>query len=105
MGKLNANQKANAPSSAQIKAGTDNNNSPLGRYKIVRITTDSSGNANIVFTDLKPQSVYNIYITASSPLPYEPTMLWPDSQVITFSFSTLPNPNIGDSSKQAQYIS
>jgi hypothetical protein len=45
-----------------------------------------------------------MYITASSPLPYEPTMLWPDKQVITFNFSTLANPNIGGVEQQTSRI-
>lgn len=43
-------------------------------------------------------------MTASSPLPYEPTLLWADSKVITFSFATLPNPNVGDTKKQLNYV-
>jgi hypothetical protein len=43
-------------------------------------------------------------MTASSPLPYQPTMLWPDDRVTTFTFYTLPNPNVGDSTKQKVYV-
>jgi hypothetical protein len=101
---LNSTQRSVAPSSSQIKAGTDSHNNPLGKYKVVQITTNSDGNGQIVFSDLKEKSSYQVYITASSPLPYEPTMLWPDSNVLTFNFSTIPNPNVGDSSKQLEYI-
>lgn len=96
--------KANAPSSSQIRAGTDCNNNPLGKYKVVQITTDENGNGQLVFEDLKERSTYTVYMTASSPLPYQPTMLWPDEKVITFGFSTLPNPNIGDTQKQLTFI-
>ncbi len=58
----------------------------------------------VVFQDLKENSEYVVYITASSPLPYEPTMLWPDSKVLTFSFATLPNPNVGTTQKQKDSI-
>lgn len=104
VGSLNATQRNTAPSSSQIKAGTDYQNNPLGKYKIVQITTDINGNGQLLFSDLKEKSSYVVYITASSPLPYEPTMLWPDSKVITFNFSTIPNPNVGDSKKQLGYI-
>jgi hypothetical protein len=101
---LNAAQRKIAPSSSQIKAGTDYQNKPLGKYKMVQITTDENGNGQLVFLDLKEKSSYVVYITASSPLPYEPTMLWPDLKVITFSFSTIPNPNVGNTGKQLDFI-
>lgn len=41
--------RAKAPSSSQIKAGTDCNNKPLGKYKVVQITTDENGNGMLVF--------------------------------------------------------
>lgn len=49
----NAYQRSIAPSSSQIKAGTDNKNNPLGKYKVVQFTTDTSGFGQIVFKDLK----------------------------------------------------
>lgn len=101
---LSSKAKQTVPTSAQVKAGTDNNNKPLGKYKIVQVLTDETGFGQIVFTDLKSASFYQVFITASSPLPYEPTMLWPDSQVLTFSFSTLPNPNVGKKEDQQAYI-
>lgn len=41
--------RAKAPSSSQIKAGTDCNNKPLGKYKVVQITTNENGNGMLVF--------------------------------------------------------
>jgi hypothetical protein len=76
----------------------------LGKYKVVQITTDENGLGQLVFLDLKEKSTYVVYFTASSLLPYEPTMLWKDDKVITFRFSTLPNPNIGDTKKQMDLI-
>lgn len=78
VGKLNATQRSVAPSSSQIKAGTDYKNTPLGVYKVVSLVTDENGKGQIFFKDLKEQSEYVVYITASSPLPYEPTMTLPD---------------------------
>jgi hypothetical protein len=101
---LTASQKSIAPSSSQIKAGKDHKNNALGKYKAVQTTTDQNGNGQIVFSDLKEKSSYVVYFTASSLLPYEPTMLWEDMKVVTFSFSTLPNPNVGDSDKQLDYV-
>lgn len=40
VGSLNATQRSTAPSSSQIKAGTDFKNNHLGKYKVVQITTD-----------------------------------------------------------------
>lgn len=40
---LNQTEKAAAPSSAQIKAGTDNNNVPLGKYKVLKVISDQNG--------------------------------------------------------------
>jgi hypothetical protein len=40
VGWLNAAQRSIAPSSSQIKAGTDFKNNHLGKYKVVQITTD-----------------------------------------------------------------
>jgi hypothetical protein len=38
--------------------------------------------------------MYDMYITASSILPYEPTMLYSDEEVLKVSFETLYNPNL-----------
>lgn len=76
---LNATARAQCPSSQQIRAGLDQNNIALDQYKKSTITTDKKGYGTIFFNDLKPGSVYNLYLTASSILPYEPTMLWGDS--------------------------
>ena len=101
---LSASLKAVAPSSSQIQAGTDYQNTPLGKYKVVQIMTDTNGAGTIVFSDLKEKSSYKVYVTASSILPYSPTMLWPDSKVLTFNFSTNPNPNVGSQEKQLDYV-
>ena len=53
---LNSTMKTSAPSSSQIKAGTDSNNKPLGKYKILRTITKEDGTGTFIFTDLKPQS-------------------------------------------------
>lgn len=58
----------------------------------------------ISWQDLKSQSVYQVFLTAAVPRPYDPPMVWPDEQVIAFNFSTLPNPNVGGSDKQKEAI-
>lgn len=35
-----------------------------------------------------------MYVTASSVLPYEPTMLYEDDEVLKLTFQTLYNPNL-----------
>ena len=55
----------------------------------------------ITWPDLKPKSVYIVFLTAAaSPLLYEPPLLWDDGSVITYTFKTLANPNIGGKANQ-----
>lgn len=56
--------------------------------------TDEAGTGTIFFDDLKPGSYYELFITCSSYLPYEPTLLWQDSEVIRIRFPTMYNPNL-----------
>jgi hypothetical protein len=103
VGALPIPEQATCPSSNQIKAGTDHTNTQLGQYKIFKQNTDTNGRGTIFFSDLKEQSNYQVFITAAYPRNSEP-YLWADSQVLTFKFSTLPNPNVGTKDKQKQSI-
>ena len=80
-----------APSSNQIRSGLDKNNIKLTKYRYFSSTTLSDGTGHIFFDDLQPGTKYNIYLTSSSILPYEPTYLWSDGEVITLTFNTLYN--------------
>jgi hypothetical protein len=80
-------------------AGTDQTNTQLGQYKIYKQNTDSNGRGTITFSDLKEQSNYQVFITCATPR-YSKPFLWPDEEVITFSFATLQNPNVGTVDKQ-----
>jgi hypothetical protein len=44
----------------------------------MQVITNQNGVAKIVMTDLKPNSVYDVYITAGPVISYEPIMLWKD---------------------------
>lgn len=66
-------------------------NTPLNKYRRTSGQTDNDGLGTIFFDDLQPGTKYSMYITSSSILPYEPSYLWSDSQVITLSFTTLYN--------------
>jgi hypothetical protein len=101
---LPAAQQALAPSSNQIIAGTDNNNTILGKFKVFTASTDQNGNGTIIWPDLKPQSFYQVYITAAAPITYNPPLAWPNGQVITFNFSTFANPNLGGTASQQASI-
>lgn len=98
---LSAAEKAKAPTSNQIVAGTDETNTKLGQYKIYKQNTDSNGRGTITFSDLKEQSNYQVFITAATPR-YSKPFLWDDNEVITFSFSTIQNPNVGTAQKQLE---
>ena len=98
---LNATEQASCPSSNQIVAGTDHNNVQLGTYKVFQQNTNYQGRGNVFFSDLKEKSNYQVFITAASPRKSLP-FLWDDGDVLTFTFSTLQNPNVGSSDKQMQ---
>lgn len=98
---LSATEQAICPSSNQIVAGTDHNNTKLGTFKLFKQNTNIEGRGSILFTDLKEQSNYQIFVTAASPRKSLP-FLWDDGDVLTFTFSTLQNPNVGSAEKQLQ---
>lgn len=100
VGSMNPAQRAHVPSSNQIVAGTDQTNTPLGTYKVLKQNTDSNGVGHINWQDLKPQSVYEVFVTAATPRAYDPPLVWPNERVIAFNFSTLPNANVGNTAKQ-----
>lgn len=79
MKNLNQSEKDKAPSSNQIRSGTNKNNIPLSRYSHFSSTTNNYGIGMIFFDDLQPGTKYTVYLTASSIIPYEPTYLWADS--------------------------
>jgi len=62
------------------------------RYQ-VSAWTDQEGRGVIVFDELKEYTEYNIYITASNEIPYEPTDLLTDSEVMSLRVKTLKNPS------------
>ena len=96
---LSATEQATCPTSNQIAAGKDHNNNPLGTYKIYQQNTNYQGKGSIYFSDLKEKSNYQVFITAASPrksVPY----LWDNGDVLTFTFSTVKNPNMGSSDNQ-----
>jgi hypothetical protein len=94
VGSLSENLKAQAPTSKQIHDGDDITNSKLNKYRSTSAVSDTNGLTTIFFDDLKPGTIYDMYITASSILPYEPTMLYDDSEVLKMTFQTLYNPNL-----------
>lgn len=92
--------KARAPSSLQVRNGKNIDNSDATAYKKFNSMTDSKGNGVIFFDDLKPGSIYELFMTSSSFLPYEPTLLWQDDEVIRIRFETLYNPNLMKSNRK-----
>ncbi len=76
---LSAAEKAKCPSSLQIRYGKNIDNTDTTKNKKFSSMTDEKGNGVIFFDDLKPGSYYELFITSSSYLPYEPTLLWQDS--------------------------
>lgn len=94
VGLLSAEERSRAPSSKQIRDGADNMNNKLNKYRSTFTVSDINGYTTIFFNDLKPGSVYDMYVTASSILPYEPTMLYEDDEVLKMTFQTLHNPNL-----------
>jgi hypothetical protein len=79
---LSKAQQKDSPSSNQIRSGKDVNNTQLDKYKRISTTTDLNGNGVIFINDLKPGTIYELYVTASSIIPYEPTFLWSDQKVL-----------------------
>jgi len=77
VGSLPAAERALAPTSNQIVAGTDHTNTQLGQYKVFKRNTDSNGRGTISFSDLKERSNYQVFITVATPRYSEP-YLWPD---------------------------
>ena len=94
VGSLSANLQALAPSSKQIRNGVDTTNTQLNKYRSTSSVSDGTGVTTIFFNDLKPGTIYDMYLTASSILPYEPTMLYEDGEVLKLTFQTLFNPNL-----------
>ena len=101
---LSAEEKAKAPSSLQIRNGKNKDNSNAGQYRKVIASTDDTGNGTIFVDDLKEGATYELYLTASSYLPYEPTVLWEDDEVIKITFKTLHNPNLMKSDRHIEDI-
>jgi len=86
----------------QVRYGKNIDNSASTAYKKYTSITDEKGNGVIFFNDLKPGSIYEVFITSSSYLPYEPTLLWEDSEVIKIRFETLYNPNLMKSNRHIE---
>ena len=101
---LSADEKAKAPSSLQIRNGKNKDNSNAGQYRKVIASTDDTGNGTIFVDDLKEGATYELYLTASSYLPYEPTVLWEDDEVIKITFKTLHNPNLMKANRHIEDI-
>ena len=66
-------------------------NNPLNKYRRYAAATTKDGIGSIFFDDLQPGTKYSMYISSSSLLPYEPSYLWEDGEVIRLSFTTLYN--------------
>jgi hypothetical protein len=79
------------PKSNQIRSGLSKDNKPLNKYRFFSGATNEEGIGNIFFDDLLPGTKYTMYITSSSILPYEPSFLWSDDEVIKLEFTTLYN--------------
>ncbi|KAL4505422.1 hypothetical protein ABPG72_002484 [Tetrahymena utriculariae] len=84
------------PVSIQIFKGVDQFNKPISNYKVYQGKTDSNGYVNIFIDDLRDGTYYQLFITISSQLPYQPLNLLDDSKIIVVSFQTPFNLNIGD---------
>ena len=91
---LSATEQATIPSSLQIRYGRNIDNTETNKYRRYVSSTDESGEGVIFFDDLKPGAKYKMCISSSSILPYEPTFLWDDDEVIVLEFETLHNPNL-----------
>lgn len=94
MSQLSNDVKVLCPSSSQIRNGMNINNVQQAEFKRFIAITNERGDGSIFFDDLQPGSVYSLYITSSSYLPYQPTILWGDEDVIRIQFETLRNPNL-----------
>jgi len=67
---LNTSERAQAPSSNQIRSGLGKINNPLNKYRKYSGATNNDGISMIFFDDLQPGTKYSMYITSSSILPY-----------------------------------
>lgn len=81
------------PTSFQIAHGilVDNSNSQT-RY-FAKALSDAEGTINIVFDELKDNVEYNVYVTASNDIPYEPADLLGETDVTVFRVKTIKNPS------------
>ncbi|KAL4456555.1 hypothetical protein ABPG74_000662 [Tetrahymena malaccensis] len=92
------------PVSIQIFKGVDQFNNPISSYKVYQGQTDSRGYVNIFVDDLRDGTYYQLFITISSQLPYQPLNLLDDSKVIVVPFQTPFNLNIGDFDEKIQAV-
>jgi hypothetical protein len=67
---LNNSDRERCPSSLQIRYGKNIDNSLTTAHQRYTTMTDEDGNGVIFFEDLKPGSVYELFVTSSSYLPY-----------------------------------
>ncbi|EAR88802.2 hypothetical protein TTHERM_00262980 (macronuclear) [Tetrahymena thermophila SB210] len=94
----------NPPVSIQIFKGVDQFNKPISNYKVYQGQTDSLGYVNIFVDDLTDGTYYQLFITISSQLPYQPLNLLDDSNIIVVPFQTPFNLNIGDFDEKIQAV-
>lgn len=73
-------------------------NSPVGYYQYQNNLTDANGNIQIFFDDLIDGTTYEVYITVANIMPYYPSLIYDDQQVVQFILSTPINPNTGNQS-------
>ena len=85
------------PNSKQIYKGLDGLNQPVS-FHFVGVCGED-GVATVSFNGLRPGSKYHLYVTATNPEVFEPTILGPDAQVTMTEFYTLWNPNLRNREK------
>ena len=81
------------PSSYQISNGLLANNVQVDERYFKKIVTNGNGIGEIVFDELQDFENYNIYITAGNDVPYEPSNLMSDSDIVHLTARTNKNPS------------
>ena len=80
--------------SEQIINGLDENNTAVITQHYKNITADSKGRATITFNLLNDKSIYKIFVSAQSPMPFPPRLSLANRNVMTQIFRTPANPNL-----------
>jgi hypothetical protein len=72
---------ANKPFSSQIANALDSNNNIVPTQHFSNVISIESGVGVLTFTQLRENTTYAIYITASCVIPFKPALLLSDSEV------------------------